>query len=155
MLPVSCWLLSWLTLWPWRWGQYVAAKHQWISTRLQGITFQKTAQTREAIITSFGPDVPPAARLYHDQVRAVHGTVPVARVLQQVQAGPRLVDEWAVPLQVYTVAQRHSVPAWADDGQHVPRAHNLRHTLHMKHAWSWGLYMGPSWRKETTRNTEA
>jgi hypothetical protein len=61
--------------------------------------------------TSFGPDVPPAAWLYQDQVCAVHGTVPVARVRQQVQAGPRLVDERAVPLQMHTVAQRHSVPA--------------------------------------------
>jgi hypothetical protein len=42
-LPLaSCWLLVWLTLWPWIWRGYVSLKCQWTSTRLHGVTSQET-----------------------------------------------------------------------------------------------------------------
>jgi hypothetical protein len=37
----SCCLLAWLTLQPWIWRQYIAHKHQLLSTRQHGITSEK------------------------------------------------------------------------------------------------------------------
>jgi hypothetical protein len=37
MLTTSCWCLAWVTLWPWRWSQYVPPKHQLTFTGLYGI----------------------------------------------------------------------------------------------------------------------
>jgi hypothetical protein len=42
--PVSCWLLVWLTLWPWWLGSvYVPPKRRWTYTWAHGVTFRKTA----------------------------------------------------------------------------------------------------------------
>jgi hypothetical protein len=38
----SYWFLAWLTPRPWRWKQYVCQKRKWTSTRLHGVTSQKT-----------------------------------------------------------------------------------------------------------------
>jgi hypothetical protein len=42
LLHASCWFLSWLTFWPWRWRQYIPLKRWWTYTRVHGITSQKT-----------------------------------------------------------------------------------------------------------------
>jgi hypothetical protein len=40
--PASCWFLTWPTLWPWQWRQYILLECQWTSTRLCGVTYEMT-----------------------------------------------------------------------------------------------------------------
>jgi hypothetical protein len=40
-MPASCWMFSWLTLWPWRWRQCIPLIWQWTSTGLHEIPSQK------------------------------------------------------------------------------------------------------------------
>jgi hypothetical protein len=41
-LPSYLYFFAWLTLWPWRWRQYVPLKCQETPTELHGITTQET-----------------------------------------------------------------------------------------------------------------
>jgi hypothetical protein len=41
LLPALWWFLTWLTLWPGRWRQYVLQKHQLTFTRPHGAVFHK------------------------------------------------------------------------------------------------------------------
>jgi hypothetical protein len=43
LLLYYCWFLSWYTLKPWRWRQYVPSKRQWNSNGLHRVTSQKRA----------------------------------------------------------------------------------------------------------------
>jgi hypothetical protein len=56
LLPVSCCLLAWLTLWPWWWRKYVPLKQCRTSTGLHGITSPylnstETVETAEPLST--------------------------------------------------------------------------------------------------------
>jgi hypothetical protein len=42
LLHVTCWFLTWRTLWPWRWRQYSPLKNQRTSARICCIATQKT-----------------------------------------------------------------------------------------------------------------
>jgi hypothetical protein len=41
LLPVSCWILAWLTLRPWRWRRHVPPKRRLSSNGLHGVISQK------------------------------------------------------------------------------------------------------------------
>jgi hypothetical protein len=41
LIFTSCQLLAFLTVWPWRWSQYILLKHLWTFVRLHGVISQK------------------------------------------------------------------------------------------------------------------